>query len=1420
MPVICAAVSSTQAGVLAYESFGDGVNNATVNTYAGTTSGMQTGLSGTWTGSTTPQLSTPPLTGTQVGVQSGYAPDSNGGAQHAVKQSGWSVSSLTRPLSTPVDLSVDGVYYMSFFAGSNNYEDFVAQVGLSNATNELMAGQAYNGNRGLAAYFGTIGTSVTTGTAAGNNLNAFTWADKNAFFVIKITKTNSGTTNNVAVQIDAYDFGNTVAVNITGGPQKTRTVALTGVTGAFSNLKFKLDGGGGVTIDEIRLGQSLDDVTKGGDSDGDGIPDLWETTYFGDLSHDGTADTDGDGLTDLQEFTAGTNPTLADTDGDGLNDGAEVTGSGNLFAPGTPTNPLLADSDGDRVSDFDEVHGSLNTSFGNAPTNPNAADTDGDGAKDYKELVYHSNPNDSGNLPTPALFYLIDNTLLNGSFETKNGGTAIGTTKISSWDAVGNDIDNWTQLAGPANDSGVEGNASHGTRAGYFQSGNSAYNLTTSIAAAGGVYACTWKQRNSGGSTISVKLGYWSGTAFIEIPASLATTNTTNGVGDLVYQIPVGSPAIGFPIGISMGSQGAWIDVDEVALNIAATGDDDGDGLPNLWETANGLDPNSNVGADGATGDPDSDDLTNLQEFTLGTKPMLADTDGDGINDGGEVSGSGNLYAPGTPTNPLVADSDGDGLLDGAEVNGTPATDPNLADTDADGWNDKLEWVFGSNPTDSASVPVLHELIGLTKRNGGFELLNGVVNPAKANTWDTDPDGDVDNWTVWTEQSTAENDSGTEGNPKHGYLQNGNAVRNMTTYTAKAGEAIRLTYDRLSGGNLTAYLIIEVSDLGLGYLQIPTSTAQLTASTGAKEMIFTVPAGNLAVGRKIGVAFKSTGGWESVDNVRLAVLDVDSDADGLSDFWEDRYFGNNDENPTASELLVATGTDDNDGDTYRNAAEQAAGSDPTNLASTPLDTDGDGLADAWEIANFGSLSNPLGAPGADPDGDSDTNLVEFSHDTNPNSKLSFYSSTADTVPDSWKVKFGFALETTGATDSDGDGLANVNEFLLNTNPTLIDTDGDGRSDGDEVNGGSGPVAIITNPLVADTDGDTLSDGLEVNTYGTNPNVKDTDSDGYKDNVEVTAGSDPLVAASTPVSITGATVLIDTLHNNGSFEFLAGVAGSPVKVYHWDTDPGGDVDNWSVWNAAVGGPSTAEDNSGTLVSGVATAGTRTGYLQGNNAAYNMTAHPVAVGDVFTFTWDHTLRDSSHTVSLVYDNGGVITSITASAVTSTTVGNGKGGSYTVLAGDPAIGKTIGLGILNNNSNFPEVDNFVLSVVAGSPGNDSDSDGMDDTWETTYGLNVGVNDSADDLDGDGTSNLTEYRLGLIPNNGSSSFAATRSAAGLLSWPSVAGVTFKIERSTTLVGDWTVLEAAYPGTAGTASYTDAAPPADQAFYRIGLNP
>ena len=50
----------------------------------------------------------------------------------------------------------------------------------------------------------------------------------------------------------------------------------------------------------------------------------------------------------------------------------------------------------------------------------------------------------------------------------------------------------------------------------------------------------------------------------------------------------------------------------------------------------------------------------------------------------------------------------------------------------------------------------------------------------------------------------------------------------------------------------------------------------------------------------------------------------------------------------------------------------------------PVDTDGDGLSDAWELANFGSTTGASAS--ADTDGDGLTNLREYEERTNPNVK--------------------------------------------------------------------------------------------------------------------------------------------------------------------------------------------------------------------------------------------------------------------------------------------------------------------------------------------------------------------------------------------------------------------------------------------------
>ncbi len=47
------------------------------------------------------------------------------------------------------------------------------------------------------------------------------------------------------------------------------------------------------------------------DTDGDGLPDSWETEQFGSLNATASADPDGDGTTNMMEYLAGTNPLSA-----------------------------------------------------------------------------------------------------------------------------------------------------------------------------------------------------------------------------------------------------------------------------------------------------------------------------------------------------------------------------------------------------------------------------------------------------------------------------------------------------------------------------------------------------------------------------------------------------------------------------------------------------------------------------------------------------------------------------------------------------------------------------------------------------------------------------------------------------------------------------------------------------------------------------------------------------------------------------------------------------------------------------------------------------------------------------------------------------------------------------------------------------
>jgi hypothetical protein len=100
----------------------------------------------------------------------------------------------------------------------------------------------------------------------------------------------------------------------------------------------------------------------------------------------------------------------------------------------------------------------------------------------------------------------------------------------------------------------------------------------------------------------------------------------------------------------------AWSQYGRLNLHGAlAFADNDADGIPDA------TDP-----------DDDNDGLSDLDEINdIGTDPLVADTDGDGLADGFEVNYRPNpadTYTPAWDLNPLVVDTDGDGFKDGMEL--------------------------------------------------------------------------------------------------------------------------------------------------------------------------------------------------------------------------------------------------------------------------------------------------------------------------------------------------------------------------------------------------------------------------------------------------------------------------------------------------------------------------------------------------------------------------------------------------------------------------------------------------------------------------------------------------------------------------------------------------------------------------------
>jgi hypothetical protein len=307
--------------------------------------------------------------------------------------------------------------------------------------------------------------------------------------------------------------------------------------------------------------------------------------------------------------------------------------------------------------------------------------------------------------------------------------------------------------------------------------------------------------------------------------------------------------------------------------------------------------------------DPDEDGLTNYQEIIVHlTNPDLADTDADGVRDGQEVSDA---------TNPLVLDSDGDGLSDGDEK--TRTTDPLLADTDGDGYQDSYEVQFSTDPKLATSVPTF--LLNLanngTATGGGFNKSGTLAHGTNAALTAT---------------------------PLSGYL-----------FGSWSGDA---------SGSANPLTLLMDADKTVGATFVEdTRDPDADGLTNYQEIIVRLTNPNLADTDSDGV----NDGQEVADATNPLV--IDSDSDGLSD-GEEKARGTN---PVS---------DDSDGDGLGDLQEESLtstnpltqDSDGNGIADASEDPDQDGILNGREVNERGS--NPKSAD-SDGDGLSDTYELVF-----------------------------------------------------------------------------------------------------------------------------------------------------------------------------------------------------------------------------------------------------------------------------------------------------------------------------------------------------------------------------------------------------------------------------------------------------------
>ncbi len=528
--------------------------------------------------------------------------------------------------------------------------------------------------------------------------------------------------------------------------------------------------------------------------------------------------------------------------------------------------------------------------------------------------------------------------------------------------------------------------------------------------------------------------------------------------------------------------------------------------LPELCNDALDSDCDGLLG-NGCANDSDGDGLLDDDEIAIGTDPLDADSDDDGVSDGQEPQLDEDSDGDGL-INALDPDSDNDGLYDGTELGyacdgpgtdallghciadadqGATTTNPLDADSDDGGVEDGQEDLNGNGVVD----------IGETNPNAG--------NGADDVPLDSDGDGLTDAFENAIGSDPLDADSDDDG------LLDG-AEPNPADDTDGDGFINVLDPDSDDDG------LFDGTETGNPCVDPPTDPAAASCiADGDAGATTTSP------------------------------LDPDTDDGGVIDGDEDLDHDGVVDADETNPVLGNGDDDDSDGDGLSDVEEVAIGSDPLDA-----DSDDDGVIDGDE-PDFGEDTDDDGIINAlDPDSDDDGLFdgTELGLDCeNPATDVGEGFCVADgdagaTVTDPLDPDSDDGGVLDGDEDLDGDGVVDAGE----TNPTVgnggdDDSDGDGLTNADE-------EGLGTDPLDGDSDDDGVIDGDEP------APGEDTDGDGIINALDPDSDDDGLFDG-TELGLDCADPATDAASNNCIADADGGATVTdPLDA---DTDDGGVVD---------------------------------------------------------------------------------------------------------------------------------------------------------------------------------------------------------------------------------------------------------------------